>query len=69
MSHADAEAIAGSVNRVRPGAAEFIELPQANHGLMDHAAIEDQFQHNPGKFHDQTVDLVMQWLRQHAQGY
>jgi pimeloyl-ACP methyl ester carboxylesterase len=68
MSHADAEGISESVNRVHPGAAQFIELPQANHGLMDHAAIEDQFQHRPGKFHDQTVDVVIQWLRQQAQG-
>ena len=66
MSHADAEAIAESVNRLHPSAAQFIELPQANHGMMDHTAIEDQFQHKPGTFHDAVVPLVIQWMQGHA---
>lgn len=67
MSRADAEAIADSVNRGHPGGAQFIELTHSNHAMMDHAAIEDQFQHKPGKFHDETVGMVIQWLQQRLQ--
>ena len=67
MSRADAEAIADSVNHAHPGGAQFVELTQANHALMDHAAIEDQFQHKPGKFHDEAVGIVIQWLQQRLQ--
>ncbi len=67
MSGADAEAIADSVNRGHLGDAEFVELTQANHAMMDHPAIEDQFQHKPGKFHDEAVGTVIQWLQQRLQ--
>ena len=67
MSRADAEAIADSVNHAHPGGAQFVGLTQANHALMDHAAIEDQFQHKPGKFHDEAVGMVIQWLQQRLQ--
>ena len=67
MSRADAESISDEVNRQHAGQAEFVELPQANHGLIDHAAIEDQFHHKPGKFHDEVVSIVIHWLQQHAQ--
>lgn len=65
MSHADAEAVAEVVNRTHPGRAEFLELPQSDHGLMDHASLEDEFHHKPGKFHEEIVPIVIRWLRQH----
>ena len=66
MSRTDAEAISDAVNRRHAGQAQFIELPQSNHGLMDHAAIEDQFQHKPGTFHDAVVPLLIQWMQGHV---
>jgi pimeloyl-ACP methyl ester carboxylesterase len=65
MSRADAEAVADVLNRVHPGRAQFLELPQSDHGLMDHASLEDEFQHKPGKFHDEIVPIVIRWLQQH----
>jgi pimeloyl-ACP methyl ester carboxylesterase len=53
MSRADAEAIAQSVNQVRPGRARYLEIEGMSHG----------FEVNK-KFHDPLVSTVLSWMKE-----
>jgi len=52
MSRADSEAIAETVNSVRPGSATYVEIPGMNHGFG-----------RDRKFCDEVVPLVLNWMR------
>jgi hypothetical protein len=55
MSDSDSRAIAETVNRMHPGQARFVEIPDADHLLSVH-----------DKLAPSVVPTMLQWLRQQA---
>ena len=64
MSREDPEIIAALVNRNRPGAGRFVELPGTGHTLDHYASPADAFRWQAGPPEDSTVRLILAWLEE-----
>ena len=59
--------IADSVNRLRPGTADFVELPKADHDLEYYTSAEDAYGYrNPRVDWDASLKPLLQWLKRFA---
>jgi len=64
MSREDHELIAAIVNRNRPGAARFVEVPQMDHLFGRHGSAEAAFRKmGEGDFAGDVLELILGWLR------
>ena len=64
MSREDHEMIAAIVNRNRPGAARFLEVPQMDHLFGRHGSAEAAFRKmGQGELAGDVVELILGWLR------
>jgi pimeloyl-ACP methyl ester carboxylesterase len=64
MSGSDYPLLAAALNARKPGSAEFIEWPRADHGLYTHADERAAFHHDPQQKYDpKLTEHVLRWLR------
>jgi alpha-beta hydrolase superfamily lysophospholipase len=64
MSREDHELIAAIVNRNRPGAASFVEVPQMDHLFGRHGSAEAAFRKmGEGELAGDVLELILGWLR------
>ncbi len=66
MSREDHELIAAWVNRNRPGAARFVEVPGMDHGYRRYASAEAAFRGEGGVFADDAPAEMVRFLREIA---
>ncbi|HEY2124773.1 MAG TPA: alpha/beta hydrolase [Chthoniobacterales bacterium] len=64
MSREDPEMMARMVNANKSGAARFMEVPAAGHGLQHYASMEDAFQHKETAFDPANARLLVDWFKQ-----
>src|SRR5206468_12461678 len=63
MSSDDSKLMVNALNAKRPGSAEFIEWPRADHLLYTHASEAKAFHHDPEQKYDpQLTERVLAWL-------
>lgn len=66
MSGSDHALLASSLNARKPGNAEFLEWPHADHGLYTHASEGKAFHRDPEQKYDPRLTArVLSWLRAH----
>jgi pimeloyl-ACP methyl ester carboxylesterase len=63
MSREDHELIAQYVNANRPGAADFIEVPEMGHTFQHYLSFADAFPGKEAPFDPKVVHLVTDWLK------
>jgi pimeloyl-ACP methyl ester carboxylesterase len=68
MSREDPEMMVRLVNANKPGAARFMELPAAGHGLEHYASMEEAFAHKETAFDPAHARLLVDWFKQVEQG-
>jgi pimeloyl-ACP methyl ester carboxylesterase len=67
MDRDDQEMIVALVNRNRPGAARFVEIPRMDHFFLLHDSAEESYRDDSeGVFATAALDAIVDWLRQHA---
>ncbi len=67
MSREDHEWIAATVNRNRPGAGRFVEVPKMDHFYLLHGSAEQAFRNDPkGSFASKALDSMVDWLVEQA---
>lgn len=64
MSREDLELIAQYVNRNRPGAARFIEVPEMGHTFQHFLSMSDAFSGKSASFDPKVIKLLTGWLNQ-----
>jgi pimeloyl-ACP methyl ester carboxylesterase len=65
MSRDDHELIAAMVNKNRPGAAQFMEVPQMGHGFQHFTSWPDAFAFRESQFDPSVIQLLVKWFEQH----
>jgi hypothetical protein len=68
MSREDHELIAAWVNRNRPGAGRFVEVPGMDHGYMRYPSAEAAFKGEGGVFAEDAPAAMVEFLREIANG-
>jgi pimeloyl-ACP methyl ester carboxylesterase len=61
MPREDGQALADTVNQVRPGTARYVELPRATHGLLQYPTLKDSLS-GPGQYYQPAEKLVQEFL-------
>jgi pimeloyl-ACP methyl ester carboxylesterase len=64
MSREDQELIAAWVNRNRPGAGRFVEVPGMDHGYMRYPSAVAAFKGEGGVFAEDAPAAMLGWLRE-----
>lgn len=65
MSRADIELIATLVNRNKPGAAQFAELPHTGHTFENYRSLADAFAFKAASFDEAVGRRISDWFVQH----
>jgi pimeloyl-ACP methyl ester carboxylesterase len=66
MSGDDAKLMVNALNAKRPGSAEFMEWPHADHLLYTHASEQKAFHRDPDQRYDpKLTENVLEWLKKH----
>jgi pimeloyl-ACP methyl ester carboxylesterase len=64
MSGSDFALLAAALNARKPGSAEFVEWPRADHSLYTHGDERTAFHRDPQQKYDPALtERVLQWLR------
>ena len=66
MSREDHELIAQFVNANQTGAARFVEVPGMGHTFQHYLSFADAFHDKAAEFDPKVLQLVTDWLKQHA---
>jgi pimeloyl-ACP methyl ester carboxylesterase len=64
MSREDHELIAAWVNRNRPGAGKFVQIPKMDHGYRRYASAPAAFRNENGVYTPEASAAVLSWLRE-----
>jgi pimeloyl-ACP methyl ester carboxylesterase len=64
MSREDHELIAAWVNRNRPGAGKFVQIPKMDHGYRRYASAPAAFRNENGVYAPEASAAVLSWLRE-----
>jgi pimeloyl-ACP methyl ester carboxylesterase len=65
MSRDDLETLASLVNRNRPGAAEFVELPRTGHTFEHYLSMQAAFSGNVSPFDSAVAQRITRWFERH----
>jgi len=66
MSGDDYKLLVKALNASRAGAAEFVEWPHADHGLLSHASAQKAMGRDPDQRYDPELsERVLDWLKKH----
>jgi hypothetical protein len=66
MSGDDYRLLVSVLNAARPGSAEFVEWPHADHLLWHHASMQKAFGKDPEQRYDPKLsEYALNWLKRH----
>lgn len=65
MTGEDSEMIAALVNKNAPGAAQFVEVPNAGHGLDHRNSLQNAFSGKALSFEAKNADRIAAWFQKH----